>query len=309
MRGKTALMRVLFQSRKTIAPNPILSRPLFARKSVIVVAPAIVTGKGLAELIGKAVFFESKGERIAGKVAGVEGTKLAVLLAVPNSEGLLMVSATERMIESGDIEVTNALMSEKRLATFEAGIPISLPTDRKFATIFEQDETGKATSIVCDYQNVIIEGFASTFMGTTPIDRGGDYIIPGAFDKTLADFMKNPVLLSDHDNSVSHLAGSFSKVGITKQGLAVSANVSNAPGMRDTRFKLIEGHLKGLSIGGIWYYADDNRGIEEATVWEISLTPVPMNPDALVRTRSVTAADCRKAFKAFFNAKKVLKAA
>jgi len=267
-------------------------------------APAIVTAKtksaALTELVDAAVFFGSKGERIAGRVKRVDGDNLVVNLAVPSRTGLLIVTDSELTVKASDIEVTKALMQQKRVQSFEAGAALKLSTDEKAVTIFEQDKDGKNTTVVCDYLNVVIEGHASTFGTSEKRDRGGDYVMRGAWDHTLTEFRKNPVMLTNHDNTVEALAGSWAKVGIDGMGLGVQGNVSNAPGLRDIRFKLMEGHLKGLSIGGIWYYHEDGFGIEEIDLFEISLVGIPMNPDTLAHTRSLGEADCRKAFAKFW---------
>ena len=58
--------------------------------------------------------------------------------------------------------------------------------------------------------------------------------------------------------------------------------------MRDTRFKVAEGHLKTLSMGGLFHYKEDGRGIFKVDLWEGSLTPIPANPDATFSVRSLT---------------------
>ena len=271
---------------------------------------AVISSDTHRELIGKAVFFANEGERVAGKAIRAEGDKLVVQLAIPSREGILLITDTELTVKATDLEVTKALMQQKRMKAFEAGAAIELSPDRKFIPVYDTED-GLAPKIgtapIEDYLNVEIEGFASTFVETTKRDRGGDYILPGAFDRTLAEFMKNPVILTDHRNSVEMLAGSWTKVGQNARGLAVQGRISNAPGVRDTRFKLVEGHLKGLSIGGIFFYTEDNYGIDEVTLFEISLTPVPMNPDALAFTRSLGVADCRKAFAKFWRGHSTLR--
>jgi HK97 family phage prohead protease len=279
------------------------------KKHAAPTAPFVPKPDALKELLGKAVFFESEGERVAGKAVRVDGDKLVINLAVPSRDGVLMVTDSEITVKASDLEVTKALMQQKRVRMFEAGADITLAEDSKSVPITEPvPGDDKATRIV-DYRDVVIEGYASTFVGTTERDRGGDYVLPGAFDKTLTAFRKNPVMLIDHRNSVDHLAGSWEKLDINARGLAVRGKISNAPGLRDLRYRLVEGHLKGLSIGGIWYYKDDGYGIEEAELFEISLTPVPMNPDSLAMTRSLGVADCRKAFAKFWRSQSTLKAA
>jgi len=297
---------ILKVKRTPLAPAKVLR---VGQKRVAPPAPAIVKTDAHKELLGKAVFFASEGERVAGKALRVEGDSLVIQLAVPSREGVLLVTDTEITVKATDLEVTKALMQAKRVRNFEIGAEIKLATDGdKKAVAVTEPVPGddKATRIV-DYRDVIIEGYASTFVGTTERDRGGDYVLPGAFDKTLAAFKKNPVILIDHRNAVDHLAGSWEKIGTDKSGLAVRGAISNAPGLRDVRFKLMEGHLKGLSIGGIWYYKDDGYGIEEAELYEISLTPVPMNPDSLAYTSSLGVADCRKAFAKFWRNQTSLK--
>jgi len=258
-----------------------------------------------AELIGKAVFFESEGERVAGKAIRVDGDSLVVQLAVPGRDGILLVSDSEITVKATDLEVTQALMEARRMKAFEGGASLTLGKSFtvRSGKVSEDEKDGPIT----DYLDVEIEGYGSTFVETTKRDRGGDYILPGAFDKTLAEFMKNPVMLSDHRNSVDHLVGSWTKVGTNARGLAVQGKLSNAPGMRDTRFKLKEGHLRGLSIGGMFFYTDDNYGIDEVALYEISLTPIPMNQDALAYTRSLDVTDCRKAFAKFWRGRSALR--
>jgi HK97 family phage prohead protease len=275
--------------------------------AVIVHSEADVSAKALTDLIGKAVFFGSGGERVAGKVARAEHGKLILNLAVPNSSGLLCITDTEIAVKASEIEITKALMDQRRVAMFEVGADLKLMPDQKVLTIFEQDEAGKNTTQICDYQNVVIEGHASTFGTVDKRDRGGDYVIPGAWDLTLPEFRRNPVMLVDHENEVDAVAGSWSKVSVDGVGLGVIGNVSNAPGLRDLRFKLMEGHVKGLSIGGIWYYGNDGYGIEEAELFEISIVAVPMNPETLAHTRKLAETDCRKAFAKFWQRNSALR--
>ncbi len=172
---------------------------------------------------------------------------------------------------------------EKRVVPFEAQIPI----EAKFTEVRKEDD-----GPIVDYRDVIVEGLASTFQHVTPADRDGDYILEGAFDATLKKFMKNPVMLADHTNSVHQVVGSYSKVGVTKDGLAVTGVVSNAPGLRDLRFKLVEGHIKAFSIGGFFFFQEGTwNAVEMVELFEISIVAIPANPDALFTTRSLTLAD------------------
>ena len=66
------------------------------------------------------------------------------------------------------------------------------------------------------------------------------------------------------------------------------ALLSNAPDNISTRFNVAEGHLRTLSMGGLFHYKEDGRGIFKVDLWEGSLVSIPANPDAIVSTRSLT---------------------
>lgn len=307
---RTAVMPSFLHVKRALNRTLRITRPKPGGKSVVTTPAIVGRQKAIDELVGKALFFEHEGQRVAGKALRVDGRKISVGLAVPNRDGLLCVSDSEIEIDSSAIEPVNALMSQKRVKHFEAGMNINVAADRKYVPVMDKtDATDGVAGVIEDYKDVFIEGYASTFVSTTPKDRIGDYIMPGAFDDTLAQFSKNPVILTNHENTVESLVGSWDKLGITTQGLAVRGRITNAPCHCGTRFKLVEGHLKGLSIGGIWYYAEDGYGIEEATLYEISLVAVPMNPDALVQTRALNLGDCRKAFQKFWRSNSKLKTA
>ena len=133
---------------------------------------------------------------------------------------------------------------------------------------------------IVDYQNVSFRGYASTNEDVTKGDRIGDYLRKGAFRKTIKEFRKNPVMLIDHENSVRNIAGSYTKLVEDDTGLYVEGKISNAPELATVRPLVAEGHLKTLSIGGMFYYEDDGKAISEVDLMEVSLVAIPMNPDA-----------------------------
>ncbi len=133
---------------------------------------------------------------------------------------------------------------------------------------------------IVDYQNVSFRGYASTNEDTTKADRIGDYIRRGAFKKTIREFKKNPVMLIDHENSVRNIAGSYAKMEEDDKGLLVEGRLSNAPELSTVRALVAEGHLKTLSIGGLFYYEEDGKAISKVDLLEVSLVAIPMNPDA-----------------------------
>lgn len=144
-----------------------------------------------------------------------------------------------------------------------------------------------AAGRVVDFSDVSIEGYLSTFEAVTKADRDGDVVEDGAFADTIPEFMKNPVMLVDHVNMVEYLAGNFTQVKEDRNGLRIKAEVSNSPDMINVRFKIVEGILKALSMGGIFYYKEDRRTIFKVKLWEGSLVSIPANQDALFSVRSL----------------------
>lgn len=252
-------------------------------------------------LIGKTVFFEYDGQRIAGVVLDSINSQLLVMVALPDANGILHKTGSEIEISSVYVfDAPDAILSDQdiKVKAWEAHMELRIPKGHKLLHIHDRDDEEEKGPIV-DIQNVRLEGFLSTFASITPSDRDGDVVLDGAFNETLAEFRKNPVMLTDHTNTVSHLAGSFDKIGITKDGLAVSGRISNSPDMISTRFKVAEGHLKALSMGGLFFFDETGRGIERVDLFEGSLTPVPANQDALFQVRSLTIVDAAKAMKRY----------
>jgi HK97 family phage prohead protease len=158
---------------------------------------------------------------------------------------------------------------------------MSLEGDAKtFSTVKDGDT-------LCDYRDVALKGYLSTWATPNDLDRQGEYVMRGAFAQTLKTFLENPVMLRDHINMTSCLVGSFTKVVEDDKGLYVEGQLSNAPDVQSIRFKVAEGHLKTLSIGGLWFFKEDGRGIARAELFEGSLTPIPANPKALVSVRKL----------------------
>jgi len=144
---------------------------------------------------------------------------------------------------------------------------------------------------VLDYRNVKLKGYLSTFGN---IDRDGDIVEPGAFKETIAQFMqKNSVMLRNHRNEIESIAGKFTAMREDKTGLYVEAELSNAPDNISARFKVAEGSLRTLSMGGIFHYSENGRSIFKVTLWEGSLVAIPANPEATIALRAVTDAELK----------------
>ncbi len=164
------------------------------------------------------------------------------------------------------------------------------PDSKKF------DEVKDSSGNVIDRKNVSITGYLSTFKNVTESDRDGDAVENGAFKETIPAFLKNPVLLIDHRNSAENIAGRFTEVKEDKNGLRVTAMLSDSPTdrMKHIRALVAEGHLKTLSMGGRFHYRDDGRTIFKVELYEGSLVSIPANPDALFSVRECTEAEMKE---------------
>jgi len=227
---------------------------------------------------------------IAGVVKGLDGSTAELRLALPNHDGLLVVSkdATIR-VNRDDLQVIDAPFKDTDVRKWESNQPV---TSKAAKNITDGDGN------IIDYRDVTFDGFASTFAETTPEDRDGDNIPQGAF-RNLPEFRQNPVMLTDHTRRVLNLMGSYSRVAPNERGLAVTGNLTNSmhPDAVHTRALVAEGHLKTLSIGGAFFYDDDFRTILEILLYETSLVVVPANPDALFQVRGLDADFAEKAFR------------
>lgn len=146
---------------------------------------------------------------------------------------------------------------------------------------------------IVDYRNVRITGYLSTFGN---VDRDGETVLKGAFEDTLQKFRMNPVLLINHRNDIESVAGSFTTIREDEQGLFVEATISNAPSdrMRELRSKVAEGHIRTLSMGGLFHFDETGRNIFKVDLYEGSLVAIPANPKATFSVRSLNPAEVKR---------------
>lgn len=121
-----------------------------------------------------------------------------------------------------------------------------------------------------------IEGLAST----NAVDRDGDSILPSAWE--LKDFLKNPILLEQHDHNKP--IGKITDISVVSNGLHIVAEISATAGKTATLIK--EGILKSFSVGfslldGVWEEDTDHFSITKASLHEISVVSIPANADAI----------------------------
>lgn len=245
--------------------------------------------------VGTTVKFSHNDVMVAGVIANFANGKALLKLAIPDDNGLLMVSSATVEVEESKLIPCDAIHSDRKITAWESNE--SFTSDGTKGIAIKDKDTGKIT----DYSDVSFIGYGSTFTNVTPKDRDGDGVLPGAFTETIKDFMRNPIMLYDHRNSVDNIAGSYTFVGQDEIGLKVAGTVSNAPEMRRIRFLIMEKHLKTLSMGGVFLFGPDGHTIEKVYLFEISLVAIPANPDAIFQSRSLdldTAAKCFRSLSA-----------
>lgn len=244
-------------------------------------------------IVGKTVLFRisEDGPKLAGMVKSESGGSVDVLLGAPNDDGALIVSANSVMRLSRDrVEIVELkACTDCDVKGWQSSDPVE---GAKAATVIREGDK------IADYVGVTFEGYGSTFVGTTPSDREGDYVMAGAFNKSLARFKRNPIMLINHQRSVDSVVGHYPKVGVNERGLALQGKVTDEPTDlgRHIRFGIMEGSLRSLSMGGLFFYLEDKKGIREVDLFEVSLVAVPANSDCTLLARSLNADLAEKAF-------------
>ncbi|MDD6152788.1 MAG: HK97 family phage prohead protease [Elusimicrobia bacterium] len=130
-------------------------------------------------------------------------------------------------------------------------------------------------------------------------DRYGDipteYNRPYVYD--LEEFKRNPVLLMDHCSSVRNLVGSVTNIYEDERGLYFEAELSQSdlPEVKHARQLIREGHLKTVSIGGMWSFEnpDNTNQLTLAKIFEISLVPVPADTYAVFAQEKAAASKAK----------------
>lgn len=123
-----------------------------------------------------------------------------------------------------------------------------------------------------------ITGVAST----EAVDRDGEVIKQNGWD--LTNFNRNPVLMLMH-NYQEFPVGKITEISVTGGQLTFKAIFTEATQKAIEAYALVkEGILSAFSVGFIprEYDPKDNSTITKAELLEISLVPVPANPEAIV---------------------------
>ncbi len=244
-------------------------------------------GKSASGLQNQAtVFFRHGDKLVGGVVKAVAGDEVEVFLAFPDERGVLLKSQSAIKVKVSDLMPRDVQFLDVKVKRWDANSPLSDVSENGEAKAARPVKQG---DVITDYLDVMISGYGSTFKETTPQDRDGDYIMPGAFTETLARFKKNPVMLADHTNKTEKVVGHWTKFNQDRAGLAMEGALTNAPDdfSRRVRFLVVERSLRTLSIGGMFLYDTDGRGVKKIELWETSIVPIPANPDALFTVKDV----------------------
>jgi len=137
-----------------------------------------------------------------------------------------------------------------------------------------------------------VEGYAAVFGN---VDLQGDLIVKGAFKRTLSNWAKAksriPLVDGHMAGDTDRLLGSVTEAKEDATGLKFRAVFSSASRAQDARTLAVEGHLSGVSIGwlpvpGGIDFSETPEGVvrvlKEIRLLEISLTPIPANPEAVL---------------------------
>ena len=154
---------------------------------------------------------------------------------------------------------------------------------------------GKKEFVLTDFHDLETDGVLriSGYANNKHIaDRYGD--IPTEYNRSyvyeLEEYRRNPVLLMDHDHDVSHMVGSVTNIFEDEKGLYFEAEISNSdlPIIKHARQLIKEGHLKTVSIGGVWLYEDlqNPSHLTLAKIFEISLVAVPADTYAVFEPKT-----------------------
>jgi HK97 family phage prohead protease/HK97 family phage major capsid protein len=146
--------------------------------------------------------------------------------------------------------------------------------------------------------SITIEGYAST----NDVDRHGDIVPAGVWEKGVENYLKNPVILAYHDHSEP--IGRMVEHRVDDKGLWIKARISAAAG---DVFNLVkDGVLTAFSIGFRIADAEYNSALElfvvkELELHEISVVSVPANQNTLFSlSKAFSTAEEFKSFKMQF---------
>lgn len=164
-------------------------------------------------------------------------------------------------------------MSKKLLRKMD--VPFEIKSDSIQEVEIEVKGSGKKIKVAK------FTGFASTFGNE---DQGGDVVVRGAFQKSIAESNGETIVLFNHNSDVPIGKGFIKE---TDEGLVMEAEINLEIEEGRSRMSLVrQGVLKALSIGFNIVKASFNdlgqRLLKEVRLREVSLVAFPMNEEALI---------------------------
>ena len=142
---------------------------------------------------------------------------------------------------------------------------------------FSIKDMGALPAVGDKIDSIFIEGYAST----TDIDRSGDVVPSSVWEKGIQNYLKNPIILSQHD--YDDPVGRMTDYRVDSKGLWIKARVSAAAEI----FSLVKDKvLTAFSVGFRIMDAEYNAAaevfmIKELELVEISIVSVPCNQNTV----------------------------
>jgi HK97 family phage prohead protease/HK97 family phage major capsid protein len=149
--------------------------------------------------------------------------------------------------------------------------------------------------------SIYISGYANT----TTVDRVGDIIPMTAWNKAMENYLKNPIILTQHD--YDDPCGRMVDYRVDEKGLFVKARISAAA--EDTFNLVKDGVLTAFSVGftvkdAVYDAVTDLFIIKDLELLEISVVSIPCNQDSIFSlSKAFTDAEEYSSFKNQFATK------
>jgi len=122
---------------------------------------------------------------------------------------------------------------------------------------------------------------------TSSRDRHGESIMQNGWK--LENYLKNPVILADHNWSIEKLVGRANNISFEGEQMIIEGEFADTPLGREVKYLYEAGFLKAVSVGLIprTYDAQDSSIITSAELLELSFVTIPANPEALSMMKSL----------------------
>lgn len=122
---------------------------------------------------------------------------------------------------------------------------------------------------------------------TSSRDRHGESILQNGWK--LENYLKNPVILADHNWSIEKLVGRATNISFEGEQMIIEGEFADTTLGREVKYLYDAGFLKAVSVGLIprTYDAQDPSIITSAELLELSFVTIPANPEALSMMKSL----------------------